>query len=103
MDATPEVTDAEDAGRYELRLGDELVGHIAYRVDPEGRYVFVHTEVDPGHQGQGLAEVLVRRALEHARANGRQVIAQCPYVRKFVHGHDGWDDVVVGELGPSEG
>ena len=97
----PEVRRNDERSRYELWLGDENVGHIRYRADDDGRRVFVHTEVDDGHQGEGLAGKLVQGALAQERAAGGQVIAQCPYVRRFVHEHPGWDDVVVGELGQS--
>ena len=97
----PEVRRNDPRSRYELWLGDENVGHIRYRADDHGRRVFVHTEVDPGHQGEGLAGTLVRGALDQERAAGGEVIAQCPYVRRFVHEHPEYTDVVVGELGPS--
>jgi predicted GNAT family acetyltransferase len=97
----PQVRLDEDRHRYELWLGDELAGHLRYRPDEAGRRVFVHTEVDEGHQGEGLAAVLVEQALAQERSAGGRVVAECPYVRKFVHEHPEWRDVVEGEVGPS--
>jgi predicted GNAT family acetyltransferase len=103
MEITAEVRHDEGRQRYELFVGEALVGHLDYRRDAEGRLVFVHTEVDEGHQGEGLAGRLVRGALEDVRGRGERVVAQCPYVRRFFHRHPEYADVVVGELGPSGG
>ena len=41
------------------------------------------------------------KALAQERSAGGRVVAECPYVRKFVHEHPEWRDVVEGEVGPS--
>jgi len=73
------LTAAHDRDRYELRLGDELVG-IADYVDRGDRRLFTHTEVAPAHGGQGLGEQLVRFALEDTRASGHEVVPLCSFV-----------------------
>lgn len=54
------VVDAPEQSRYELRLGDRLVGLAAYRRrDP--RIVFTHTEVDAACEGRGFGSRLAAR------------------------------------------
>jgi predicted GNAT family acetyltransferase len=70
------------ASRYEA----EVAGHLAvaeYVVDG-GRMVFTHTRVPPELRDQGIAEKLVRAALEAARLQGRRVVPQCSYVARFL-------------------
>ncbi|MCM2275341.1 MAG: N-acetyltransferase, partial [Candidatus Didemnitutus sp.] len=52
-----------------------------------GRQIFTHTLVPPQLRGRGLAEALVRRALDDARAAGRKVVPACSYVDVFIQRH----------------
>jgi predicted GNAT family acetyltransferase len=61
-------------------------GRLDYRLSP-GRMTIVHTEVDPGLQGRGVAGALVRAALDHARTSGLKVDAECPYARSYLDRH----------------
>jgi uncharacterized protein len=80
------VADAPERERYELSLGGEVVGFTAYRARP-GLIAFVHTEVDERLQGRGLADRLIRFALEDARARGLAVLPFCPFVKAFIERH----------------
>jgi predicted GNAT family acetyltransferase len=55
------------------RQGDTLVLH--------------HTEVPPALQGQGIAAVLVKAALDWARAERLQVRPVCSYVAAYMRRH----------------
>ena len=63
----PGITNNTDESRYEIRLGDELVGHAEYTLN-DGLITFTHTGIDPAHEGKGLASKLVRFALDDVRA-----------------------------------
>ncbi len=91
----PVIIDAQDAHRYEARLEGDLAGFIDY-IEKRGRLALIHTEVLPGHEGQGVASSLVRFALADARRRGLPVIATCPYVRAYVERHPETHDIVVG-------
>jgi predicted GNAT family acetyltransferase len=70
------------ARRYEA----EIDGHLAvaeYRLEGDC-VVFTHTFVPPELRGRGVAEKLVRTALEEARQEGRRVVPQCSYVTLFI-------------------
>ncbi len=71
-----------EAHRYEAEVEGKLA--VAdYELEGE-RMVFTHTFVPPELRGRGVAEQLVRTALEEARRAGRRVVPQCSYVAVFV-------------------
>lgn len=79
--------------RFEISLDGTPVGFTQF-VEVAGKRVFFHTEVEPGHEGQGLAGTLVRQALETTQAEGLRVVAVCPFVKKYVQTHPEWSDLV---------
>jgi predicted GNAT family acetyltransferase len=89
----PTIHHASDIHHYELRSGDEVIGHINYR-DDENRRVFLHAEVDDEHRGQGYASRMVRFALDDVRAGGLRAVALCPMVADFVTKHRDYDDII---------
>jgi uncharacterized protein len=89
----PDVRDNAELGRYEVLLDGALVGFARY-VRRGGRAYFVHTEVDPGHEGAGLGSALVRGALDTQRDRGELVVPLCPFVRSFIERHSEYGDVV---------
>lgn len=81
------------ASRYEAAVGGSLAV-AEYRLEGE-RVVFTHTFVPPELRGQGVAEKLVRAALEDARRAGRRVVPQCSYVALFIRRHREFQPLVV--------
>jgi predicted GNAT family acetyltransferase len=49
--------------------------------------VFTHTYTPPALRGRGIAEKLVRAALEHAREKKLRVVPACSYVDIFMQRH----------------
>jgi hypothetical protein len=88
-----EVADAPERERYELSTDGEVVGYTAYRSRP-GLIAFVHTEVDERFQGRGLADRLIRFALEDARARSLAVLPFCPFVKAFIERHREFERLV---------
>ena len=72
--------------RYELRLGDRVIGHAAYRRRGD-RIAFTHTEVDSACSGRGFGTKLVAEALDSARGASLEVIPLCPFVADYVRRH----------------
>src|SRR5260370_8053616 len=48
---------------------------------------FQHTQVAPELRGRGVADLLVRHALDDVRARGERIIATCPFVKSFLERH----------------
>ena len=88
------VTDRPDAGRYEVRDGDRVLGLAAYH-RRGGQVVFTHTEVDPDAGESGLGSTLVRAALDDVRSRGGSVVPLCPFVRGWIQRHPEYADLVV--------
>lgn len=91
----PTVQDAPEAGRYEIRDGDRLLGHADYRRRGD-TVVFTHTEVDQDTGQKGLGSTLVRAALDDVRAKGGSVDPQCSFVRGYIEKHEEYADLVAG-------
>jgi predicted GNAT family acetyltransferase len=80
------VVDSPEASRYELRLGDRLVGLAAYR-RRNGRIAFTHTEVDDELEGHGFGSRLASEALADAKRRGLEVVPLCPFIAHYIDGH----------------
>lgn len=52
-----------------------------------GEMVFTHTFVAPELRGRGIAEKLVRAALDYARQESFRVVPECSYVAAFIRRH----------------
>ena len=88
-----EVRDAPEHERYEILVDGEPAGFTQYRMRP-GLIAFVHTQVDPGHEGEGLGRRLVTTALDDARARDLQVMPFCPFVNEVMKRHPEYQDLV---------
>lgn len=92
--AGPRIVDNAEEQRYELWVGDALVGVIEYDTEP-GLVVLIHTEVDPAFEGRGLATKLIAGAIEDIRARGLKLVPVCPVVRAYLRRHPEDRDLVV--------
>jgi uncharacterized protein len=81
-----ELHDNQDEDRYEIRVDGQLAGFAQYRPGPE-KISFLHTEIDPEHEGGGLGSRLIRFALEDARSRGLSVVPICPFVTAMIERH----------------
>ncbi|HEX4699761.1 MAG TPA: GNAT family N-acetyltransferase [Actinomycetes bacterium] len=88
------VLDHEAAHRFEIWVGDDLAGFLKYRAVDDPLHAFDHTEVEPRHEGRGLAARLVTEALDSARERGWALLPYCPYVREFLGKHPEYVDLV---------
>lgn len=73
----------------EHRFEAEVDGHLSV-ADYEIRgtdMIMTHTFTPPEARGRGIAEKLVRAALEHARSERLRVVPACSYVRVFIERH----------------
>lgn len=89
----PNVTDVPDRKRFEITADGTVLGFAEYRRRP-GVIAFTHTEIDPSHEGEGLGTLLIKSALDTARAQGLAVIPICPFVQRFIARHHEYLDLV---------
>ena len=85
---TPPLTvrDNPDRHRFEIDLGDGTFAFAEYTL-PAGKIMFTHTEVPPGHEGQGIGSALIRHALDEARRRALMVIPICPFFAAYMQRH----------------
>ncbi len=88
------VADNTDAARYEIAVDGECAGFVTYRLAP-GVITFLHAEVDPARERDGLGSRLVRDALDDARARGLTVRPVCPFVAWFIETHAEYQSLVA--------
>ncbi|WP_436844018.1 GNAT family N-acetyltransferase [Streptomyces subrutilus] len=84
-----EFEDARKAGRLLAAEDGTVVGSIGYFVLAEAPHalVAVHTVVEPGHEGRGIAGGLVKTFYGIAAAEGVPVVPLCPYAAAWAAKH----------------
>lgn len=93
MSAEATVADVPERERFEISIGGEVVGFTEYHRGARS-LALIHTEIDPAHEGEGLASQLIRSTLDTARAEGVAVLPFCPFVRNFIEAHKEYLDLV---------
>ncbi len=78
-----EIVDNVAMRRYELPIADGAVAVAYYALD-DGRVVLRHTEVPNEYGGQGIGSRLAHAVFERLRAEGKRVIAMCPFMAAYV-------------------
>ena len=87
------VSDRPDRSRFEASIDGETAGFADYTRDGQ-TITFTHTEVDDGHEGEGVGSTLVRAALDSARERGLAVVPECAFVRGYIARHEEYLDLV---------
>jgi predicted GNAT family acetyltransferase len=89
----PEVVNTPENNRYVIRVGDDQVGFTEY-TDRGDQRVFLHTEIDPAHEGHGYGSALMAGALTQVREAGLRAVAICPFMVGYLPRHREFDDIV---------
>jgi uncharacterized protein len=87
------VVDNPDRSRYELRDDGHLVGFTEYHERDDGVLVFPHTIITVPKRNAGYGATLVQGALDDVRAKGRTIVAECPFVQRFLSEHPDYADL----------
>lgn len=94
MSSETVVSDNPPGARYEIAVDGRRAGFVTYRLSPQA-ITFLHAEVDPDLERRGYGSLLVRQALDDARARGLAVRPVCPFVAAFIEEHaDEYGDLV---------
>ena len=90
----PKVIHNEQAHRYEIWVDNNRVGLADYSLMPGERH-FVHTEVNPEHQGKNYAAILMREAFLDMSQNSKdKVVPVCSYVVSYMERHPETHDLL---------
>ncbi|KAF1728586.1 MAG: N-acetyltransferase [Pseudoxanthomonas sp.] len=91
---TPDVHHDPDARRLHTRVeGHEAELRYSLR---GGRMVIDHTGVPDAIGGRGIAGILVKAALDLARARGWRVVPACSYSAAYVQRNPEYADLIEG-------
>jgi predicted GNAT family acetyltransferase len=91
----PDVRHDPRHHRFEVHDDDGRRAGFTVYVEHPGVREFVHTEIDPAFEGQGLGSILAAGALDATRAEGRTVIATCPFIRGYIERHAEYQDLLA--------
>lgn len=80
-----EVVDRPERHRFELEA-EGAVAELVYDVRG-GQLVLVHTGVPDELAGRGVGGRLVQAAIERAAREGLDIVAQCPFARRWIERH----------------
>jgi predicted GNAT family acetyltransferase len=90
-----EVRDNPAESRYEARRGEEVLGVVDYRLDPDGGIVLIHTGVMPEAKGMGVGTLLAKGALDDVRAKDVKLTIECPFIAAYIRRHrDDYADLI---------
>lgn len=92
-DSRIEIRDEDSEAAYLVVVDGSPVGRAEYRTI-EDRRVFTHTEVDEEYSGMGLANRLVRFALDDMQEQGKSIVPICPFFAAYIRRHPEYDDLV---------
>jgi len=77
-----EIINNMSMSRYELPIADGAVAAAYYSLE-DGRVVLRHTEVPSEYAGQGIGKRLAHAVFETLRAEGKRVVAKCPFMASY--------------------
>ena len=92
-DADLSVVHNTVAKRFEIALNGK-VAFLKYLLVGE-KMIIEHTEVPVELEGKGIASLIVRTALDYARAQKLKVMPLCPFTAAFIHRHSQYQDLVL--------
>jgi uncharacterized protein len=90
------MTDTVNNNTTKHRFELEVEGHLAaaYYERSGNVITFEHTEVPAELGGKGVGSKLVKGALDQVRAEGLQVVAQCPFVKAWIGKNPAYSDLL---------
>ena len=88
-----ELNKNDEKKRYEVLLNGEVVGFAEFRRIGDA-IMLPHTEVNEGHEGEGLGSQLAKFALDDVKASGKLVIPMCPFIAAYIRRHPEYVDLI---------
>lgn len=89
----PDFDDAQDRGRFELRIGQEVV-FATYRRQP-GTLVVTYVFAPPSLRGSGASDRLMIEVAGVATSEGRKIVALCHYANLWLRSHAAYRDLLA--------
>lgn len=87
------LEESDSKGRYLYRK-EGAEAQMTFSKAGARLLIIDHTEVPDAFRGQGVGQALVLRAVETARAQGKQILPLCPFAAAQFRRHPEWADVL---------
>lgn len=84
----------ETKGRYSYAAEGGPEAELTYSKAGDRKIIIDHTGVPDAYRGQGIGLALVTRAVDDARASGKQIVPLCPFAAAQFKRHPDWRDVL---------
>ena len=84
----------DEAGQRFVMVVEGEEALVAYRMPDESTIDLHRTYVPEVARGRGVAGLLAKGALEHARAEGLRVVPTCSYIAGFIEKHSEYAELV---------
>lgn len=78
---------SEEYRIYATDDSGKLLAEITFPIDAHGAYEINHTFVDSSLRGKGIADQLMRAAVEQITRAGAKIVPTCSYARKWFEKH----------------
>lgn len=88
------VTDNDEKGVYEAKIGDETVAGVVYTRSGD-HITLLATSVYPQHRGKGIAGRLLGRVLEDLKTNNETATVSCPFATTYLNTHPEYRSVIA--------
>lgn len=89
-----EFADNTATHRFELRQAGGVAAFADYRLR-DGVVCITHTEVQPGHEGQGVGSRLAAAALDDVKRRGLKVEPACAFIARYIERHPEYRPLVA--------
>ncbi|MBY9080163.1 N-acetyltransferase [Paenibacillus sp. HN-1] len=83
----------KERNAFVIRTEEGPIGEITYIPKDEHTWVADHTYVAPNYRGGNIAQRLLKRLADEARAEGAKIIPQCSYVGVQFRRNPEYEDV----------
>lgn len=91
---TQDITVRHNTAEHRFEAEVEGQFSVAEYSQREGEITFTHTYTPAPLRGRGIAEKLVRTALDYAREQRLRVVPACSYVATYVQRHPEYQSLV---------
>ena len=81
MDYLVKNEEEETKGAYFIEIDDKKAAEMTYSIAGTDRIIIDHTHVEDAHRGKGLGDMMVKKAVDDARAKGISIVPLCPFAR----------------------
>ncbi|MFC3859716.1 GNAT family N-acetyltransferase [Deinococcus antarcticus] len=88
-----ELRKNDEKSRYEILQGGQVVGFAEFRPVRDA-VMLPHTEIEQGHEGEGLGSQLAKFALDNVKTEGKRVIPMCPFIAGYIRRHPEYTELV---------